>query len=108
MLRTDASKYAIGAVLEQEIDGKIVPVAFFSRKVTQGQHNWSPREQETYAIVASLRKRAGWIGYQPVILLTKEKTLEACVDFFVDRKSGHASRKAMWHENLSKIDITVK
>ena len=59
LLRTAASKYAIGAVLEQEIDEKLVPMAFFSRKLTQGQQNWSPREQKTYAIVSTLRKWAG-------------------------------------------------
>ena len=33
VLRADASDRAIGAVLEQELDTKWVPVAFFSRKV---------------------------------------------------------------------------
>ena len=30
---------------------KTVPVAFMSRKLTQGQRNWVAREQETYAII---------------------------------------------------------
>ena len=45
-LRTDASHTAIGAVLNQERDGKWVPVCFFSRKLTPSQLNWSPREKE--------------------------------------------------------------
>ena len=48
-LRTDASRYACGAVLEQERLGVWVPIAFHSRKLTQSQRNWTPREQETYA-----------------------------------------------------------
>ena len=108
ILRTDASKYAVGAVLEQEQDGKIVPVAFFSRKLTEGQTRWSPRELETYAIVASLRKWAGWIGYQPVMLLTDHKALEAWVNEFVNTPSGPAGRRARWHQTLSKFDITVQ
>ena len=55
-LRTDASRYAIGAVLEQVQNGQRVPVAFFSRKLTTSQRNWTPREQETYAIMAAIRK----------------------------------------------------
>jgi hypothetical protein len=40
-LRTDASGYAIGAVLEQEREGKLVPVCFCSRKLTKTQRNWT-------------------------------------------------------------------
>ena len=64
VLRTDASGYAIGAVLEQEKDGALVPVCFCSRKLTTSQRNWTPRDQETYAIIMALRKWAGWIGFQ--------------------------------------------
>ena len=61
-IRTDASRYAIGAVLEQRVQGQQVPVAFYSRKLVGSQKNWSPREQETYAVVSALQKWAGWIG----------------------------------------------
>lgn len=36
-LTTDASEIAIGAVLEQVIDGKIQPLAFFSRKLSTAE-----------------------------------------------------------------------
>ena len=80
MMRVDASRYACGAVLEQETDGKIHPVAFFSRKLSKGQQKWTPREQETYALVSALRKWAGWIGFQPVLILTDHKALERWVN----------------------------
>ena len=107
-LRTDASKYAIGAVLEQIQDGERVPVAFFSRKLTGSQRGWSPREQETYAIVAALRKWAGWIGLQPVVVLTDHKALESWVTEHVDTPSGPAGRRGRWHETLSKFDLQVQ
>ena len=45
VLRTDASDYAIGAVLEQVLDdGRHVPVAFWSRVLAEGQRRtWTPR-----------------------------------------------------------------
>jgi hypothetical protein len=58
VLRVDASRYAVGATLEQLIDGdrnptpqdvlegKTVPVAFMSRKLTKGQRNWVPRDKK--------------------------------------------------------------
>ena len=88
VLRVDASKYAVGATLEQ-LEGedrmptandvkekKTVPVAFMSRKLTPGQRNWVPREQETYAIILALQKSESWIGLQPVLVLTDHKALE--------------------------------
>jgi len=63
-LRCDASDAAIGAELQQEREGKWVPVGFYSRKLAGSQKNWSTREKETYAIVAALRKWAGIIGFQ--------------------------------------------
>ena len=45
VLRTDASDYAVGAVLEQVLDdGRHVPVAFWSRVLAEGQRRtWTPR-----------------------------------------------------------------
>ena len=70
VMKTDAIHTAVGAVLEQERNGKLVPVAFFSRKLASSQRNWTPREKETYAIVASLRKWAGLVGFQPILVTT--------------------------------------
>ena len=87
VLRTDASDYAIGATLEQGIDGiekldlemvkqrKTVPVAFVSRKLSEGQRKCVPREKETYAVVAALEKWESFIGFQPVLVLTDPKSL---------------------------------
>jgi hypothetical protein len=108
VLRTDASGYAIGAVLEQEKDGALVPVCFCSRKLTTSQRNWTPREQETYAIIMALRKWAGWIGFHPVLVLTDHRSLENWTKEFVDTPSGPAARRARWHETLSRFQIEVK
>ena len=110
-LRADASDRAVGAVLEQRSDrmgGQPVPVAFFSRKLGTHQLNWTPREKETYAVVAALRKWAGWIGLQPVIITTDHKSLEDWVTERMDTPSGPAGRRARWHETLSKFDLVVQ
>ena len=108
VLRTDASRYAIGAVLEQKVGDALVPVAFYSRKLVGSQKNWSTREQETYAVVSALRKWAGWIGYQPVIVKTDHKALEAWATEHVDTPSGPAGRRGRWHETFSKFDLHVE
>ena len=42
VMRSDASDWAIGAVLEQEFGGSLKPVAFYSRKLSKRQLNWTP------------------------------------------------------------------
>ena len=68
VLRTDASDYALGAVLGQvQCDGTHVPVALWSRVLAEGQpRTWTAREKERYAIACALRKWSGHIGLQPL------------------------------------------
>ena len=107
-LRTDASHTAIGSVLEQKRNGRMVPVCFFSRKLTPSQVNWTPREKETYSIVASLIKWAGWLGHMPVTVVTDHKSLEHWVNEYVDTPSGPTGRRARWHEVLSQFNLTIE
>ena len=44
-LRTDASHTAIGSVLEQKRNGSMVPVCFFSRKLTPPRSIGPPRRK---------------------------------------------------------------
>ena len=73
VLRTDASDYPVGAVLEQVLDdGRHVPVAFWSRVLAEGQRRtWTPREKEGYTIVMALRKWAGYIALHPVTVCSR-------------------------------------
>jgi hypothetical protein len=107
-MRTDASEWAIGGVLEQDLEGKLVPVAFYSRKLGGSQLNWTPREKECYAIVCCLRKWAGWIGFQPVTIMTDHRSLEEWAHENLDTPSGPRGRKARWHETLSQFKLEVK
>ena len=57
--------------------GVTVPVAFLSMKLTDSQDKtWDVRDKEAYAIVSALDKWGGWIGLQPVLVLTDHKALE--------------------------------
>ena len=105
-MRTDASNTALGAVLQQKRD-TWVPVCFFSRKLTSSQLNWSPREKEAYAVVASLIKWAGWIGTTPVEVVTDHKSLESWVKEYVQTPSGPTGRKARWHEIFSQFQLSI-
>ena len=109
VLRTDASDYAVRAVLEQiRDDGSHVPVAFWSRILAEGQRRtWTAREKETYAIVCELRKWSGHIGLQPVVVCTDHQSLQSWHKEQVDTPSGPAARMARWHETFAKFDLSV-
>ena len=63
VMHCDASDKAIGAVLERHrvIEGetKLVPEAFFCRKLGKNQLNWTIREKGTYAIATRSESTRG-------------------------------------------------
>ena len=79
VLRTDASDYAVWAVLKQVWDDEShAPVAFWSRILAEGQHRtWTAREKETYAIVCALRKWSGHIRLPPVVVCTDHQSIQS-------------------------------
>ena len=53
-LQTDAPGLGIGAVLSVNRDGKDQPVAYYSRKLTAPERNYSASELEGLAVVSSV------------------------------------------------------
>lgn len=53
---TDASDYAVRAVLQQEGEGGMHPVAFFSRKLKGAEVNWTTSGKEALAHVLALKE----------------------------------------------------
>ena len=77
-METDASDKAIGAVLNQkDEDGKLVPTAYYSRKMTESKSNYDIHNKELLAIVEALHQ---WRVYlkeakHPVQIYTDHKNL---------------------------------
>ena len=109
VLRTDASDYAIGAMLEQVLDdGRHVPVPLWSQVLAEGQRRTlTTRDKEAYAIVMALRKWARYIALHPVTVRTDHQCLQSGHKEHVDTPSGPASHRARWHETLVKFDLSV-
>ena len=109
VLRTDASNYAISAVLEQVLDdGRHVTVVFCSLVLAEGHgQTWTRCEKQAYAIVVAIGKWAGCIVLHPLRVCTDHQNLQSWHKELVDSASGPASRTARWHEPLAKLDLTV-
>ena len=108
-IRTDASKYAVGAVLKQQDleTGAHYPLAFWLRKLSSRQMQLFSREQETYAIICASTKYQSWVGLNTVEVLTDHRSLEYWPTEHVNTVSGPAGRRARWHEFLSLFDLHV-
>ena len=73
-LRTDASDFALGAVIEQEREGRLHPVAFFCQKLTGSDLNLHIRVKELLSISSCLLKYEHWL-------------LGAVIDVYTDHQS---------------------
>ena len=94
-IRTDASRYAIGATIKQVDDeGHHHPPAFWSCKITTRQQNLSAREQEAYASLCALRRYEGWILGHCVEVLTDHRSLESWRTEHVDTPGGWIGEEA--------------
>lgn len=76
ILETDASDYALGAVLSQKFeDNKEHPIAYASRTLNDTEVNWSATEKELAAIVWAVKHFRPYIYGTRPILRTDHKAL---------------------------------
>ena len=80
-IRTDASNYAIGSVLEQlEIDGPLIgryrPIGFHSAKLKDVETRWSATERECFGVISALEHWHQFICGRPVSVYCDHKALQ--------------------------------
>ncbi|MGH9656204.1 MAG: RNase H-like domain-containing protein, partial [Bryobacteraceae bacterium] len=106
VLNTDASGFAIAAVLSQkQQDGKMHPVAYYSRKMEPAETRYEVTDQELLAIVDAVEH---WRCYlegaeHPVLILTDHRGLE-----YLSTKKELRNREARWIEKLAEIEFKIR
>jgi hypothetical protein len=106
-LETDASDFAIGAVLSQpessQSNSPIHPVAFFSRKLLDAECNYTIHDKELLAIVDSMKFWRHYLaGSYNISVYSDHKNLT----FFRTRRVLK-QRHARWAELLSEFDFKL-
>lgn len=74
-LSTDASAEAIGAVLQQEIDGVLRPIAFYSKRLEAPQRTYSAFDRELLAVYEAVRHFRHFLEGREFHVLTDHKPL---------------------------------
>jgi len=103
-ISTDASGYAVGAVLRQDrgnING-LQPVAYMSKKMLDAEKNYAVGEQEQLAIVLALKEWRHYIHGVKCTILTDNRALQ-----YLDTTTDLSKRQIRWAEVLAQYDLKI-
>ena len=101
-LHCDASDYAIGAVLTQEIKGEQHPVIFVNRLLTSAERKFTTTEKECKAVLWAVEKLRPYLEGSPVTVYTDHSSL-----VWLAKLSNPSGRLARWAMSLSALDLTI-
>lgn len=100
VLRTDASNYALGAVLLQGDGNQERPIEYASRLLNAAERNYSTTEREALAVVWAVERFRPYLDGQPVIIGSDHQPLR----WLLSLKSP-AGRLVRWALKLQSFDI---
>ena len=106
IVETDASDYALGAILSIQVDsGEIHPVAFHSRTFTAPELNYDTHDKELLAIFEAFRVWRHFLEGSgiPIDVVTDHKNLE-----YFSTTKVLTRRQARWSEYLSQFNLVIR
>ena len=103
IIRTDASSYALGAVLLQGKDEEEHPIEYASRLLTSAERNYSTTEREALAVVWAVNKFRGYIDGSEVIVASDHQPLR----WLMSLKSP-SGRLARWALQLQEFNLKIE
>ncbi|GFX68488.1 hypothetical protein TNCV_2431951 [Trichonephila clavipes] len=93
IIRTDASNYALGAVLLQGEGSDEHPIEYASRLLTPAERNYSTTEREALAVVWALKKFRGYIEGTEITVASDHQPLKWLLSF--KSPTGRLARRAL-------------
>ena len=105
LVYTDASDYALGAVLCQLIDNKMCAIHYVARSLQKAEKNYSVQEKEALGIIFGVKKfRKMLLGSRfKIRCLTDHKSLECLTN-----AKELAGRMSRWAMIMSEYNYTVE
>jgi len=104
LLHTDASKFAIGAILQQQDkDNNYRPVAYYSRTLNPAQRNYSPTDREALALVESCEHFKQLLQGHKYVACTDHNALT-----YIYKNQDTTPRLTRYFLRLSPFELTVQ
>ena len=103
IVTTDASGYAIGAVLTQDQGNGEQPIAYESRKLTPAEQKYPTHEQELLAIIHAIKVWRPYLEGQHFKVITDHASLE-----YIRSQKNLSHRQARWLDTLQAHDFEVQ
>ena len=104
-LMTDASDTAVGAVLQQHVEGTWHPISFFSRKMTPAETRYSTFDRELLAVYLSIKHFRHLLEGRQFHVLTDHKPLTYALSSRSDR---HSPRQARHLDYIAQFTSTIR
>ena len=102
IVTTDASDYAIGAVLSQGTVGQDRPIAYASRVLSRAEQNYSTTEKELLAIVWAVKHFRPYVYGTKFKIITDHKPL-----IWLFSVNDPGSRLIRWRLKLEEYDYEI-
>lgn len=103
ILKTDASSYALGAVLLQGEGPDERPIEYASRLLTPAERNYHTTEREALAVIWAVDKYRGYIENATIVVQSDHQPLK----WLLSLKSP-SGRLARWALSLQSYDIRIE
>lgn len=100
---TDASDYAYGAVLTQQHEDTLCPVAWIGRKMNRAEENYYTLEKELGAIVFAYRQWRCYLENNHTVFIHSDHNPLR----FLQTQKKLSGKHARWLESLSRIDWKI-
>ena len=104
IVETNASDFALGGILLQQHEGRLYPIAFYSRKFTEAEINYDTADKELLAIVDCFKRWSRYLEgakHQVQVILDHQN-----LELFWTTKVVNG-RQARWVYELTGYDFKL-
>jgi RNase H-like domain found in reverse transcriptase/Reverse transcriptase (RNA-dependent DNA polymerase) len=103
VLDTDASGGQVGCVLQQEQDGQLRPLGYWSKTLSSAEENYSTTEKEALAVVWSVRLLRPYLERERFTVRTDHSALR-----WMYTATDSNARVLRWRLALAEFDFSVE
>jgi hypothetical protein len=103
VVHTDASGFAVGAVLQQDQGKGLQPIAFLSKKMADAETRYPVHEQELLAIIQALTSWRHYLHGSKFVVRTDHKSLQ-----FFQTQPMLSGRQARWKDVIANFDFDIE